>query len=300
MKANASSKPVKDASHLYEVERRDRHAERRFPHQRAATVADADRALALPHQHQRTSMCWKAGCGSSCRTPAGGEAGGVGESFVASAGRPHLVTNARRQLAHFPHSSRRGRCTTSAARLELRWGARHSSGAIFRLASQDARLESRAPSHDLPIFQRDELTDRRPQPCRRTARAARASALFAGGVARTNRRTPRLRDLELGQPARQCRITSPPPVPGPPCARDGHATSPQRSSGTPMMAASATSGIWNRRSRPRRDKRSRRPNVHVLPAVDDIDDAFIVLARGVAGVQPAIGEGLRRGLGLVQ
>ena len=32
-------------------------------------------------------------------------------------------------------------------------------------------------------------------------------------------------------------------------------------------------------------------NVHVLPAVDDVVEAFLVDARGVAGVQPAVGEG---------
>ena len=32
-------------------------------------------------------------------------------------------------------------------------------------------------------------------------------------------------------------------------------------------------------------------NVHVLPAVDDVVKTLIVDARGVAGVQPAVGEG---------
>ena len=39
-------------------------------------------------------MCCKARCGSSCRTPSRRCRLGVGESFVAVAGRPHLVTNA--------------------------------------------------------------------------------------------------------------------------------------------------------------------------------------------------------------
>src|SRR4030095_10860374 len=32
-------------------------------------------------------------------------------------------------------------------------------------------------------------------------------------------------------------------------------------------------------------------NVHVLPAVDDVVETFVVDARGVAGVQPTVGEG---------
>ena len=37
-------------------------------------------------------------------------------------------------------------------------------------------------------------------------------------------------------------------------------------------------------------------DVHVLPAVDDVVEAFVVDPRGVAGVQPAVGEG--RGVGV--
>src|SRR6185312_9462425 len=32
-------------------------------------------------------------------------------------------------------------------------------------------------------------------------------------------------------------------------------------------------------------------DVHVLPAVDDVVEPFLIDARGIAGVQPAIGEG---------
>jgi hypothetical protein len=32
-------------------------------------------------------------------------------------------------------------------------------------------------------------------------------------------------------------------------------------------------------------------NVHVLPAVDDVVETFGIDPRGIAGVQPAVGEG---------
>ena len=37
-------------------------------------------------------------------------------------------------------------------------------------------------------------------------------------------------------------------------------------------------------------------NVHVLPAVDDVVKTFLVDPRGVAGMQPALGEGRRVGV----
>src|SRR4029078_309536 len=40
-------------------------------------------------------------------------------------------------------------------------------------------------------------------------------------------------------------------------------------------------------------------NVHVLPAVDDVIETFLVDPRGVAGVQPAVGEGGGVGVGPV-
>ena len=77
-------------------------------------------------------------------------------------------------------------------------------------------------------------------------------------------------------------------------------TSPQRSSGTPMMAASATCGDLEQHvlDLGRIHVLAAR-DVHVLPAVDDIDEAFVVEARGVAGLQPAVGEGRCRRVGLV-
>src|SRR6478672_1559631 len=37
-------------------------------------------------------------------------------------------------------------------------------------------------------------------------------------------------------------------------------------------------------------------NVHVLPAIDDVVKAFLVDPRGIAGMQPAVGEGRRVGV----
>src|SRR5205823_7055907 len=40
-------------------------------------------------------------------------------------------------------------------------------------------------------------------------------------------------------------------------------------------------------------------NVHVLPAIDDVVKTFLVDPRGIAGMQPAVGEGRLVGVGLV-
>ena len=39
-------------------------------------------------------MCWKARCGCSCSSPRKRCGSASGQSYVAVAGRPHLVTNA--------------------------------------------------------------------------------------------------------------------------------------------------------------------------------------------------------------
>ena len=61
------------------------------------------------------SMCWKARCGSSCRTRRKRCGSVSGESFVAVAGRPHLVTNAGQDVAHLPDPAGRRRVRLRAA-----------------------------------------------------------------------------------------------------------------------------------------------------------------------------------------
>ena len=47
-------------------------------------------------------MCSKGRCGSFCRTPRQNVRLSLGETFVAVAGRPHLVTNVGEGVADFP------------------------------------------------------------------------------------------------------------------------------------------------------------------------------------------------------
>ena len=88
-------KPVKDASHLYEVERRARHAER--PGFRISELQLSPTQTVPWHYHTSVSDTFYVLEGEMrlfLQNPKQDVRLGVGESFVAIAGRPHLVTNA--------------------------------------------------------------------------------------------------------------------------------------------------------------------------------------------------------------
>ena len=91
MKAERKLQPVKDASHLYEVERRARHAER--PGFRVSELQLSPTQTVPWHFHTNISDTFYVLEGQM-RDPKEEVRLGVGESFVAIAGRPHLVTNA--------------------------------------------------------------------------------------------------------------------------------------------------------------------------------------------------------------
>jgi quercetin dioxygenase-like cupin family protein len=95
MKAERKLEPVKDASHLYEVERRDRHAER--PGFRISELQLSPTQTVPWHFHTNISDTFYVLVGKMrlfLQDPKQEVRLGVGESFVAAAGRPHLVTNA--------------------------------------------------------------------------------------------------------------------------------------------------------------------------------------------------------------
>jgi quercetin dioxygenase-like cupin family protein len=95
MKAERKLEPVKDASHLYEVERRDRHAER--PGFRISELQLSPSQTVPWHFHTNISDTFYVLEGKMrlfLQNPKQEVRLGVGESFVAVAGRPHLVTNA--------------------------------------------------------------------------------------------------------------------------------------------------------------------------------------------------------------
>jgi quercetin dioxygenase-like cupin family protein len=95
MKAERKLEPVKDASHLYEVERRDRHAER--PGFRISELQLSPTQTVPWHFHTNISDTFYVLQGKMrlfLQDPKQEVRLGVGESFVAVAGRPHLVTNA--------------------------------------------------------------------------------------------------------------------------------------------------------------------------------------------------------------
>src|SRR3954470_3168770 len=88
-------KPVKDASHLYEVERRARHAER--PGFRISELQLSPTQTVPWHFHTNISDTFYVLEGEMrlfLQNPKQDVRLKVGESFVAAAGRPHLVTNA--------------------------------------------------------------------------------------------------------------------------------------------------------------------------------------------------------------
>ena len=95
MKAERRLQPVKDASHLYEVERRDRHAER--PGFRISELQLSPTQTVPWHFHTNISDTFYVLEGEMrlfLQQPKEEVRLGVGESYVAAAGRPHLVTNA--------------------------------------------------------------------------------------------------------------------------------------------------------------------------------------------------------------
>ncbi|NDH60723.1 MAG: cupin domain-containing protein [Alphaproteobacteria bacterium] len=95
MKTKAKLEAVKDASHLYEVERRARHAER--PGFRISELQLSPKQTVPWHFHTNISDTFYVLAGQMrlfLQDPKEEVRLGVGESFVARAGRPHLVTNA--------------------------------------------------------------------------------------------------------------------------------------------------------------------------------------------------------------
>jgi mannose-6-phosphate isomerase-like protein (cupin superfamily) len=95
MKAERRLQPVKDASHLYEVERRDRHAER--PGFRISELQLSPTQTVPWHYHTNISDTFYVLEGEMrlfLQKPKEEVRLGVGQSYVAAAGRPHLVTNA--------------------------------------------------------------------------------------------------------------------------------------------------------------------------------------------------------------
>ena len=95
MQTQERLKPVKDASHLYEVERRARHAER--PGFRISELQLSPTQTVPWHFHTSISDTFYVLEGEMrlfLQNPKQDVRLSVGESFVAVAGRPHLVTNA--------------------------------------------------------------------------------------------------------------------------------------------------------------------------------------------------------------
>ena len=95
MKAERKFEPVRDASHLYEVERRARHAER--PGFRISELQLSSTQTVPWHYHTNISDTFYVLEGHMrlfLQKPKEEVQLRPGESFVAAAGRPHLVTNA--------------------------------------------------------------------------------------------------------------------------------------------------------------------------------------------------------------
>ena len=87
--------PVKDASHLYEVERRDRHAER--PGFRISELQLSPTQTVPWHYHTNIADTFYVLEGEMrlfLQQPKQEIRLKPGETFTAAAGRPHLVTNA--------------------------------------------------------------------------------------------------------------------------------------------------------------------------------------------------------------
>ena len=94
MQSQQRLQSVKDASHLYEVERRARHAER--PGFRISELQLSPTQTVPWHYHTSISDTFYVLDGQMrlfLQNPKEDVRLGVGDSFVAVAGRPHLVTN---------------------------------------------------------------------------------------------------------------------------------------------------------------------------------------------------------------
>ncbi|MBR2819160.1 MAG: cupin domain-containing protein [Reyranella sp.] len=94
MKAERKREPVKDASHLYEVERRAYHLER--PGFRIAELQLSPTQKVPWHSHSNISDTFYVLQGTMrlfLQEPKQEVILQPGESFVAAIGRPHLVTN---------------------------------------------------------------------------------------------------------------------------------------------------------------------------------------------------------------
>ncbi|WP_421998383.1 cupin domain-containing protein [Reyranella sp.] len=95
MTADHRLKPVPNADHLYEVERRDRHAER--PGFRISELQLSPTQTVPWHYHTSVSDTFYVLAGEMrlfLQKPKQEVRLNPGESFVAAPGRPHLVTNA--------------------------------------------------------------------------------------------------------------------------------------------------------------------------------------------------------------
>jgi len=91
----AKKTAVKDASHLYEVERRARHLER--PGFRISELQLSPTQTVPWHSHNNVSDTFYVLQGRLrlfLQNPKQEVQLGIGESFAVAAGRPHLVTNA--------------------------------------------------------------------------------------------------------------------------------------------------------------------------------------------------------------
>jgi quercetin dioxygenase-like cupin family protein len=102
METQQRLKPVKDASHLYEVERRARHAER--PGFRISELQLSPSQTVPWHCHTNISDTFYVLEGKMrlfLQNPKQEVRLDVGDSFVAVAGRPHLVTNAGEESLTF-------------------------------------------------------------------------------------------------------------------------------------------------------------------------------------------------------
>ena len=94
--------PVKDASHLYEVERRDRHAERPGFRINELQIGPTQQVPWHTHTHiQDTFYVLEGEIRVFLRDPKEDIRLKPGETYTVSARRPHLVTNAGQISATF-------------------------------------------------------------------------------------------------------------------------------------------------------------------------------------------------------
>ena len=123
MKAERKLEPVKDASHLYEVERRDRHAER--PGFRISELQLSPTQTVPWHFHTNISDTFYVLQGKMrlfLQNPKQEVRLGVGRELCRRRRPAAPGDQRRRQLAHVPDPARRRRVRLRAAGLDLRWG----------------------------------------------------------------------------------------------------------------------------------------------------------------------------------